>query len=224
MKFLNMINRKIDDKVSEKKQNDIMYILRIGFTLLLIASITAASLAFVNELTKDRIEKNELAVMEDALGKLFGGCDELKEVEGEFDSPVLAVYEVYKKEILWGYGIQVAPVGFKDAIGIIVGTDMKGNCLGVEITSISDTPGVGTKVKEEGFLKGFSGLNKDNVADYATISGATVSSSAVKNGISAALNLDIFSNFDDEQKDVEKDEYKNEENPSDNNDEEVKDE
>ena len=224
MKLFNMISREIDDKVSAKKQNDIMYILRIGLTLLLIASITAASLAFVNELTKDRIEKNELAVMENALGKLFGGCDELKKIEGEFDSPVVAVYEVYKKEIVWGYGIQVAPVGFKDAIGIIVGTDMKGNCLGVEITSISDTPGVGTKVKEEGFLKGFAGLNKGNVADYATISGATVSSSAVKSGIAAALNLDIFSTFDEPVKDVGEDEFKNEEELSDKLEEEEKDE
>ena len=214
-----MISRKIDDRVSAKKQNDIAYILRIGLTLLLIASITAASLAFINALTKDRIAKNELAVMENALANLFGGCDEIKEMEGEFNSPVVAVYEVYKNEIMWGYGIQVAPVGFKDAIGIIVGTDMKGNCLGVEITSISDTPGVGTKVKEEGFLKGFTGLNKDSVADYATISGATVSSNAVKSGIAAALDLDIFSTFDDDQKDGLNDE----DMPIDNN-EEVKDE
>ena len=207
---------KLFNKISDAKDNKIAYILRLGLTLLLILSITVVSLAIVNALTKDRTAKNEIAFIEDALDNIFGGCDELKMVEGEFNSPVVAVYEVYKNEIMWGYGIHVAPMGFKDTIDIIVGADMKGNCIGVEITSISDTPSMANKVKKEGFLGGFIGLNESNILDYDTVSGATVSSKAVKDGVSAALGLDIFSNFDTD--------VTEEEQISDYESEEVKDE
>ena len=188
-----MNNENVVEKTSESgKKSSIGYYLKICVTLLVISAVTASLLALVNAITKDRIAANELAVMESALGRIFIGCDEIKQVEGEYDAPVTAVYAVYKGGEKMGYGIQSSPVGFKDVIGLIVGADVNGNCLGVEITSISDTPGVGTKVKEIGFLSGFKWLNGESVNDYDTISGATISSKAVKNGVIAALSLDIF--------------------------------
>lgn len=192
MNISNMINKKIDEKISNKKQETVKYYIRIALTLLIISSVTAAMLAFVNGMTKERIAENEFAVMKDAIGNIFVGCDDIKALEGEYPEPVTAVYEVYGDGTLLGYGIQSAPVGFKDVIGLIIGTDKDGKCLGVEVTSISDTPGVGTKVKEGNFLYGFKSLNAENVDDYDTISGATISSKAVKEGVSAALKLSIF--------------------------------
>ena len=181
------------EKTSEGNDSgSVKYYLKICITLLLISALTAGLLAFVNSVTKDKIAENELAVMEEAMGRIFVGCDKIESVEGEYEEPVVAVYAVYGGGEMLGYGIQSTPIGFKDGIGLIVGADIKGNCLGVEITSISDTPGVGTKVKEGNFLFGFKGLNGENVNDYDTISGATISSKAVRNGVSAALSLDIF--------------------------------
>lgn len=181
------------EEASEKEKNgSVKYYLKICITLLLISALTAGLLAFVNAVTKDKIAANELAVMEEAMGRIFVGCDRIEQVEGEYEEPVVAVYTVYGGDEVLGFGIQSNPIGFKDGIGLIVGADVKGNCLGVEITSISDTPGVGTKVKEGNFLFGFKGLNGESVADYDTISGATISSKAVKHGVAAALALDIF--------------------------------
>ena len=123
---------------------------------------------------------------------IFVACDKIEAIEGEYEAPVVAVYAVYRDGEMMGYGIQSTPMGFKDNIGLIVGADVNGNCLGVEITSISDTPGVGTKVNEGNFLFGFRGRNGDNVSDYDTISGATISSKAVRSGVEAALALNIF--------------------------------
>ena len=183
---------KIFGKLLNKERiEDIKYFVRIGFILLIIASVTATLLAFVNALTKERIAENELAVMQEAVGKIFDGSDEIKLVDIEIKEPVVAVYEVYKGEYFMGYGVQVAPVGFKEEIGMIVGLEENGRCLGVEIISISDTPGVGTKVKESSFLEGFIGLDKTDVDSAELISGATVSSSAVKAGVKAALEVTI---------------------------------
>ena len=180
------------EEVSEKKEGSVKYYLKICITLLLISALTAGLLAFVNSVTKKKIAENELAVMEEAIGRIFVSCDKIEAVAGEYKEPIVAVYAVYREGEMLGYGIQSTPMGFKDTIGLIVGTDIEGNCLGVEITSISDTPGVGTKVNEGNFLFGFKGLNGENVNDYDTISGATISSKAVKNGVSAVLALDIF--------------------------------
>ena len=189
-----MSNEKIvvEEISEEQKGGNLKYYLKICITLLLISALTAGLLAFVNSVTKDKIAANELAVMEEAMGRIFVACDKIESIEGEYEEPVVAVYAVYREGEMLGYGIQSTPMGFKDGIGLIVGTDLKGNCLGVEITSISDTPGVGTKVNEGNFLFGFKGLNGETVNDYDTISGATISSKAVKNGVSAALSLDIF--------------------------------
>ena len=190
--LINKVKTSVDSKLSKEKKQEIKYYFRMGFRLLIIAALTASLTAFVYSITKDRIAENELAVMEDALEKIFDGCDELKSVKGDYEEPVSAVYEVYDGGQRKGYAIQVAPVGFKDKIGIVVGTDNYGKCMGVEITSISDTPGVGTKVKDRAYLDGFIGLSSDSVDGYDVISGATISSTAVKKGIAAALSLDVF--------------------------------
>lgn len=189
---MNNENVVVENTSENGKNTSVGYYLKICITLLLISALTAGLLAFVNSVTKERIAANELAVMEEAMGRIFVGCDRIEQVDGEYEEPIIAVYTVYGGDEVLGFGIQSNPVGFKDGIGLIVGADLNGNCLGVEITSISDTPGVGTKVKEGNFLFGFKGLNGESVADYDTISGATISSKAVKNGVAAALALDIF--------------------------------
>ncbi len=188
------ITKAVDKVISKEKQNDIKYYFRIGFILLIIASVTATLLSFVNALTKERIAENEFAVMQQAIGRIFDGNDSIKAIEVEVSEPITAVYEVYKGDEFMGNAIQVSPVGFKEAIGMLVGVDKDGQCLGVEIISISDTPGVGTKVKEADFLKGFVGLEKTNIDSAEIISGSTVSSSAVKEGVRAALEFEISDN------------------------------
>lgn len=193
------ITKAIDKRISKSKQENIKYYLHIGLTLLVIAAVTATMLAFVNALTRGRIAENERAVMQDAVGRIFEECDGIKAVDKEYDSPVVAVYEVYKGDELLGRGVQVNPTGFKEAINMIVGVDGNGKCVGVEIISLSDTPGVGTKVKEKTFLEGFDGLDSQSVGTAELISGATISSTAVKKGVEAALKL----NFNEEEKNDE---------------------
>ena len=193
------ITKAIDKRISKSKQENIKYYLHIGLTLLVIAAVTATMLAFVNALTRGRIADNERAVMQDAMGRIFEECDGIKTVDKEYDSPVVAVYEVYKGDELLGRGVQVSPVGFKEAINMIVGVDGDGKCVGVEIISLSDTPGVGTKVKEKTFLEGFDGLDSQSIGTVELISGATISSTAVKKGVEAALKLD----FDEEETEEE---------------------
>ncbi len=201
MNINNYINKEIDKRVSKKRQEDIKYYIRIGLTLLIISAVTATLLAFVNAMTKEKITDNEIkVVMQQALDGIFTQGDELKSTEllGEYDESVDAVYKVYKDGETIGLCVKANPVGFKDVIGVIVGIDTEGNCVGVQVTSISDTPGVGTKVQEESFLAGFKGVAGSEIDSVELISGATISSTAVRKGVASAMevakDLDLYLN------------------------------
>ncbi|MBR6682190.1 MAG: FMN-binding protein [Clostridia bacterium] len=171
---------------------DWKYYVKTGATLLIIAAVIATMLAVVNYFTKDRIAKNEFAAMKETIEEMFSDCESIKEVEREFTGNVTAAYYIYDSTKKIGTCVRVEPVGFKDKITVIVGVDTNGKCVGVEIISISDTPGVGTKVKDLTYLGGYVGLEAEGASKYDTIAGATISSAAVREGVKEALALDIF--------------------------------
>ncbi len=81
-------------------------------------------------------------------------------------------------------------------ISFSVGLDIKGTVTGISILSIEETPGLGMKAKEDAFLNqyvdksGQFAVNKDNPSDdynvIDAISGATVTSRAMTDGVNAA--------------------------------------
>jgi len=174
------------------KNIDWKYYIKTSMILLVISAVIATMLAVVNHFTKDKIAENEFAVMQETIEKLFPGCERIKEVEKDFKGNVKAAYSIYDGDKKIGNCIKVEPIGFKEKITVIVGVDIDGKCVGVEIVSISDTPGVGTKVKDITYLAGYIGLDGELASNYDTIAGATISSSAVRDGIKEALMLDIF--------------------------------
>jgi Na+-translocating ferredoxin:NAD+ oxidoreductase subunit G len=84
--------------------------------------------------------------------------------------------------------------GFGGDLGVMVGFEVEsGNLLGVGITTMAETPGVGTKVREESFLAQFLGMSKDTVfkvekdgGEIDAVTGATISVRAVAQGIERA--------------------------------------
>jgi electron transport complex protein RnfG len=89
--------------------------------------------------------------------------------------------------------------GFGGLLGVIAGFNLTTNSLvGAGITTLSETPGVGTLVTKRSFTEQFSKMKKDAVykvkkdgGDIDGISGATISSRAVANAIAQANNFYI---------------------------------
>ena len=76
----------------------------------------------------------------------------------------------------------------------MVGVDQDGKVTGVTVTEHADTPGLGTKAMEETYLKEqYTGLEKGgesnikNDANVDQIVGATISSNAIYQCVSEAL-------------------------------------
>ncbi len=175
-----------------KKESNFAYVLRLTLTLLLICAVVAAALAGVNAITKDKIaavkEQKTLAAME----KVLPGVTGLEQIELTGDPGI--VHTVYASGN--SYAVEVAPTGFGGEITLMVGiTD--GKVTGISVISHAETPGLGAVAaadtdKGVSFREQFKGLTAgitigDGQNQVDALSGATISSKAIVDGVNAAL-------------------------------------
>lgn len=175
-----------------KTKMDIGYILRLALILLLITSLAAAILGGVNAITKDRIAENKAAKTRQALMEVLPGAEDMALVDAG-SGMVQAVYAPGKDSPVQGWAVQVAPNGFGGAIVMIVGVDAQGSVCGLSIVSHGETPGLGAVAAAatpagQGFRGSFFGKSGSlGLADIDAMSGATITSQAVLDGVNAAL-------------------------------------
>lgn len=193
----------------ETVQMDPSYIIKLTVTLLLTCMVVAACLGGVNAITEEKIWAINMAdtiaamkaVVPDPDNTTFSTAlpltDEMTAAAGSVTLD--SVYEAQVNGAAAGYAIKVIASGSQGKIEMVVGVDAEGAVTGVSIVSNSETAGIGSKVMENlptasgvGVLSQFEGKSAadgtlavgDNVE---AISGATVSSRGVTNGVNAAL-------------------------------------
>ena len=170
------------------RNNNGLFFLRVGGTLLLIAAIVAGMLAAVNALTKDRIEQNELAEINTAIGELFGGEVERTDLQGEFPAGVRNVWQVSLDGEHAGYCIYTETQGYGGTIGMMVAFDTQGAVQGISIVEILETAGLGSRVNDGAYLSQYTGMTEEkSMAEVDAITGSTVSSRAVTEGVNLAV-------------------------------------
>ena len=111
---------------------------------------------------------------------------ERKEINIGEEQPLL-VFVINKDDKPYAVAFEQFGGGFGGDLGVMVGYQLNtGDIAAIGITTMSETPGLGTKVKEKSFLSQFSGLSKDanlmvkkDGGEIDAVSGATVSSRAV---------------------------------------------
>ena len=172
------------------------YVARLAITLLLITSVVAAALAGVNSITAPAIaaltaEKTQMAIQ----AVLPGGGEEMSDLPAVDYEGADLVSKVYKGEN--GYAIEVTPGGFDNTITMMVGIDTEGKVLGISIIKHTETAGLGAVAAAgtpagESFRNEFVGasgsvsVTKDG-GEVEAITGATITSRAVCEGVNAAL-------------------------------------
>lgn len=177
-----------------KQESTAKFVMRLTLTLLIIATIVAALLAFVNQLTAPIIaQANQEKIMKAIEVVLPGGYE--TEIT-DFSDETGLVSKVYKGQN--GYAVEVAPSGFDGAITLMVGIDLEGKVLGISVVSHTETAGLGAvaaakNAAGEAFRGQFIGqsgavaVTKDGGVIDA-ITGATVTSRAICDGVNAALD------------------------------------
>lgn len=188
-------------------------IIKNTIILFVITLVSGFLLGAVYEVTKDARADQERKTTEKAYKTVFKDADNFK--AAKYDKKELKSYladKGYKDSVAYindvveaksssgdklGYVITVTDKnGYGGDIEFTLGITSEGKITGIEFLSIDETAGMGMKAKDASFKRQFKGLTS---SDYDTsidsysknnidaISGATITTKAVSNGVSAGV-------------------------------------
>ena len=183
--------------------------LRLTGILLIVCIVAAGVLGVTNAVTFEKILEQAIRENDEARREVLSAADEFNKVEGNGISDILSksnyeiVTEVYAGKTQGqslGYTIKTSPKGYGGTVEIVIGIDMEGKVKGIKVGENSETPGLGKNAATPKFQGQFigkdwddgvvlikNGVPKDN--EILSIAGATVTSTAVVEGVNTALEL-----------------------------------
>ena len=167
--------------------------LKPALPLTIICVVIAFLLAFINAVTEDRIAQNALKEKEEAILKIFPDADSFVIFDKSYYTDCVNEAGAVKNKDgnVIGHYADVSPIGFKGEIALIVGLDLEGKVLRAFCLSTAETPAVGTRATEDTYLEKYASLTSAEAEKVDTITGATISSKAVRHGIyDAALTIE----------------------------------
>ena len=171
-------------------------ILNMILVLSLICGASGYALSMLKEITAPAIEEQVLTYVQGPAIK--GVCpeadnDPIAERKAfTLDGSTIMVFPYKRDGKLLGVALESKGKGFGGDIGVMVGFNLGNDSLiGIGVTEMRETPGLGTKVAEPKFARQFSGkpLNVDLTSRGGTIdavSGATISSAGTVAAVQAA--------------------------------------
>ena len=179
---------------------------KLGLNLLIISAVAALLLALTNSVTASTIaQRNEQANAEARKLVLESAQDfeQVKDVKTD-NSKGVEVSEIYEAKDASGntvvYTLKVLPSGYGGTIELMVGIDSaKGQVSGINVVSNSETAGLGAKATNPEFSDQYKGKPLEELSvlkngtpgdtEIKAISGATITSTAVTNGVDAAIEV-----------------------------------
>lgn len=170
--------------------------------LSLVCSLSALLLATVKQATRTRIEEQVLTHLQGpAIRGVLHEFDNDPIADRKFfklpnDKGHVIVFPAIHHGVLQSIALEAAGPGFSGDIGVMVGFDIRDDILtGIGITSMKETPGIGTKVAGPGFVgqfrkHGLEGLTlSPRGGDIDAVSGATISSTGAVRAVNNAVTL-----------------------------------
>lgn len=162
---------------------------QLVFTLFAISAVCAVCLGLVNMITMNPIQLAKEAKVTKAMQSVLPADAYTPVSYAGTDPLVTAIFAAGDA----GWVVQVAPSGFGGAIDMMVGVASDKMVSGVSFITMTETPGLGMNAKNESFYGQFAGgagpfsVTKDG-GQINSITGATITSRAVSNGVNAALD------------------------------------
>lgn len=172
-------------------------IAKMIIVLSLLCGIAGFGLSYLKISTAVAIEEQILTYVQGpAILSVFVGAEnspieDRKTFEME-DGREIVVFPSFKKGELVGVAIEDFAGGYGGDVGVVVAIDIANDSiLDIGITTLRETPGIGTQCTESSFTKKFKGVEipPRSVPDGGSIdaiSGATISSWAVVNATAKA--------------------------------------
>jgi len=160
----------------------------LAVRLMIFALVAALLLAVVNAFTSERIAENTRerinAARRDVIGD-YEFADAGADIsEAEY---ITGVYAAMDGDLCAGYVYELESRGYGGTVYLCVGIAPEGIVTGVKVSAHSETKGLGTDAEKK-FIGGFIDMDVvGNAMDVDAMSGATVSSNAVKNAVYEAI-------------------------------------
>ena len=166
-------------------------VLRRGVSLLIVLVFVLGSLTLLYQLTDARVVNWEWERNSARLALVMPEANAFSAIRYEDGRPD-DIQAAYQDSTLLGYCVQVTVQGFNGEIRLLVGVTPEGEVTGVVVLDEQESKGLGAEREE--FLAQFSGrsgtitVNQGRNAVDA-VSGATITSQAVAEGVSTALSV-----------------------------------
>ncbi len=190
--------------------NDTKSMIKNALILFAITLVAGVLLGLVYQVTKDPIAYQEKLAQDAANQSVFATASTFNDLELDETKATDAVSEfagvtlesvkaaVDNAGKTLGYVIQIKSKGYGDFITYTVGITNEGNVNGISIISIAETPGLGMNADKvivpqfvdktaQQFTVVKNGQLSDENSQIEAISGATITSKAITNGVNAAV-------------------------------------
>ena len=160
--------------------------------LALICAVCCGLLVLANSVTRDKIAAAEAASIQDSLQELpdAGTFTEIPDFTPE-DNDRAAATALYMDEKGQAAVLITADGYNKGGLQVVVGVNRNGAVTGISFVTVSETPGLGTKVQSnpELLVDNLVGLSDTAAVDGVDgITGATYSSKGMKAAVDCALD------------------------------------
>lgn len=164
------------------------------FTITLLSS---AAVGGVYMLTEEPIAQAKVAAVNDALKQVLPEYEATTSQDIEVNALPVKVHTATVADKAVGYAVEsTSKNGFGGAVRLMVGFDAEGTILNINVLEQKETPGLGTKMTDEGnvLLASFKGKDaaqvkmtvKKDGGDIDALTAATISSRAYAEAVAVA--------------------------------------
>lgn len=167
-----------------------------------ITLVASAGVGVVNMITAEPIALSKQAATTAALTEVLPSFDETTSEELTIDEMPITVYTATKGGVVAGYAVQtMTKQGFSGTVRLMVGFDTDGRVENINVLEQTETPGLGTKMCDEGnpllgsvkgqrleekkLVDGKLAVRKDG-GDVDALTAATISSRAYVDAVNRA--------------------------------------
>ena len=173
--------------------------------LFAITLAASACVGAVNMITEEPIAAAKAKAVEDALREVLPEFDSTHVSVSEMDGLQIKTYTADAGSQRVGYAVEtVTKEGFGGIVRLMVGFDTEGRILNINVLEQSETPGLGSKMCDEGnpLIKSFQNkkpaemtlkVRKDG-GDVDALTAATISSRAYTDAVARAVKAFLLAN------------------------------
>ena len=191
----------------KKKESTLVNMVLVLFVITLAAGL---SLGYVNDITLEPKAKAKLAKMVKALNVILPQFDnnpiaDVHTFKSEIAKDSMSIYPAFRDSVFVGAAVTgTSEKGYSGVVRLMVGFEPDGKIIDISVLEQKETPGLGTKMKGEKFLRQFRGkdpssfdlkVEKDG-GEVDALAGATISTRAFSEATQQAY--DAF--MEDKQK------------------------